>query len=77
MGMNDNVENLVLEQLRRLNHRFDKFELEVVDLKMRMSAVDEHLAGIMISVSGINNRLDRIDERVGRIERRLDLTDVK
>jgi archaellum component FlaC len=71
------VENLVLEQLRRLNKRFDVFELELVDLKLRMSAVDEHLAGMMMSISGINNRLDRIDERVGRIERRLDLTDAR
>ncbi|WP_231621586.1 hypothetical protein [Sphingomonas sp. 37zxx] len=73
----ENVENLVLEQLRRLNARFDKFELEVVDLKMRMTSADEHLGGIMMSVSGINNRLDRLDERVGRIERRLDLTDAR
>lgn len=75
--MTENVESLVLEQLRRLNQRFDRFELEGVDTKMRMTSIDEHLAGIMMSVSGINNRLDRLEERVGRIERRLDLTDAK
>ena len=75
--MSDNVEHILLEQFRRLNARFDKFELEIIDLKMRASSVDEHLGGIMMSVSGINNRLDRIDERVGRIERRLDLTDAR
>jgi len=75
--MTDNVESLVLEQLRPLNQRFDRFELEGVDTKMRMTSIDEHLAGIMMSVSGINNRLDRLEERVGRIERRLDLTDAK
>ncbi|WCT72301.1 hypothetical protein PQ455_11700 [Sphingomonas naphthae] len=73
--MSDNVENLVLEHLRRLNSRFDKFELEQMDIKMRLTAVDEHLSGIMMSVAGINNRLDRLEERTGRIERRLDLTD--
>ena len=75
--MTDNVESLVLENLRRLNSRFDKFELEMMDVKMRLTSVDEHLAGIMTSVYGINNRLDRLEERVGRIERRLDLTDAR
>jgi len=75
--MNEKVENLVLEQLRRLNQRFDVFELEGVDMKIRMSAVDEHLAGIMMSVAGINSRLDRMDERLGRVERRLELTDAR
>jgi archaellum component FlaC len=74
--VSDNLESLVLEQLRRLNQRFDRFELENLDVKMRLSSIDEHLAGMMMSISGINSRLDRLEERVGRIERRLDLTDV-
>ena len=75
--MSDKVESLMLEQFRRLNARLDRSDLEMLDLKMRASSVDEHLAGIMMSVSGINNRLDRLDERVGRIERRLDLTEAR
>ena len=75
--MTDNVESLILEQFRRLNDRLDKTDLKIMDLKMRASSVDEHLAGIIMSASGINNRLDRLDERTGRIERRLVLTDAK
>jgi hypothetical protein len=33
------------------------------------------MTGIFIAVSGINTRLDRLDDRMRRIERRLDLTD--
>ena len=75
--MNDNVENLILEQLRRMDKRLVDIVEDVQHLKTRVSAVDEHLAGVMISLSGINNRMDRFDERMSRIERRLDLTDAK
>jgi hypothetical protein len=73
----DNVESLILEQFRRLNARMDKKDLEDLETKMRLSSIDDHLAGLMMSSAGINSRLDRLEERVGRIERRLDLTDVR
>lgn len=73
--MADNVEHILLEQFRRLNQRLDKKDVEDLEKSMRLSSIDDHLAGLMMSVSGINNRLDRLEERVGRIERRLDLAE--
>jgi archaellum component FlaC len=75
--MADNAEilNFIGEQFRRLNTRLDKKDAEDLEKAMRLSAIDDHLAGIMMSISGINNRLDRVEERVGRIERRLELTE--
>ncbi|MFW2830241.1 hypothetical protein [Sphingomonas sp. ID0503] len=73
--MSGNVENLVLEQLRRMNARFDNLEGDLRELKTRVTALDEHMGGVMIAVSGMNARLDRFDERLARVERRLDLTD--
>jgi archaellum component FlaC len=73
--MSENVSNLILEQFRRLNERMDKKDVEDLEKAMRLSSIDEHLAGLMMSLAGINNRLDRLEERVGRIERRLDLAD--
>jgi len=75
--MADNVEHILLEQFRRLNERLDRKDVEDLEKSMRLSSIDDHLAGLMMSVSGINNRLDRMEERVGRIERRLDLTEPK
>ena len=75
--MTDNVESLILEQLRRISQRMDRKDIEDLETKMRLTSLDEHLGGVMMSVAGINNRLDRLDERVGRIERRLDLTESK
>ena len=75
--MSENVENLILERLRRIDERLSNIEGDIGDLKTRMSAVDEHIGGLFITVSGNNNRLDRVVDRLERIERRLDLTDVK
>jgi archaellum component FlaC len=75
--MADNIENILLEQFRRLNVRMDKKDAEDLEKAMRLSSIDDHMAGMMMSISGINSRLDRIEERLGRVERRLDLTEIR
>jgi hypothetical protein len=65
------------EQFRRLNARFDRFESDMGDIKLRMTACEEHLASIMMSMAGVNARMDKIDARFGQVERRLDLTDAR
>ena len=77
MAEDAEILNFIGEQFRRLNARFDKKDVEDLETKMRLSSIDDHLAGMMMSVAGINSRLDRIEERFGRVERRLDLTDVR
>ena len=64
-----------LELLRRLNAKMDTLGLEVGDLKMRMSSMEDHLSGVAVSNAGIMHRLDRMDGRLDRLERRLDLRD--
>jgi len=71
----DNVESLVLEQLRRINARLDNIEGDIHDLKTRVTALDEHMSGVFIALSGNNTRLDRMDDRLARVERRLELRD--
>ncbi|MBB3474679.1 hypothetical protein [Sphingomonas sp. BK345] len=77
MAAEADILNCIGEQFRRLNARFDKKDVEDVETKMRLSSIGEHLAGIMMSVAGLNSRLDRAEERLGRVERRLDLTDAR
>ncbi|MEC8675237.1 MAG: hypothetical protein VXY54_05360 [Pseudomonadota bacterium] len=64
--MTTEPENLILEMLRRLDGKVDRLAEDVADLKTRMTAVEEGLAGV-------NRRLDRLEARVERIERRRDL----
>ena len=71
----DNIENLTLLFMRRLDQRLDRMESDIGDIKLRVTATEEHLASIMMSVAGLNSRMDKIDNRLSRVERRLDLTD--
>ena len=67
--MVDEPDNVMLVYLRRLDTKMDRIIDDVGDLKVRMTAVEEGQAGI-------HRRLDRLEHRVERIERRLDLVDV-
>lgn len=75
--MTDEVGNLILERLRRMDERLGNIEDEFQHLKTRGSALDEHMVDMIINLSGINTRLDKFDERLTRIERRLDLTNAR
>lgn len=73
--MTSETEDMVLEQLRRIRASQDRTELDIADLKLRMSAVEQHLGQQLIQFAALNGRMDRFDERMSRIERRLDLAD--
>ena len=66
--MTDEPDNLVLQYLRRIDTKVDRLVEEVHDVKVRMTAIEEGLAGV-------NRRIDRLEARVERIERRLELVD--
>ena len=77
--MTEETENLVLEMLRRIRASQERTELDVADMKSRMSALEQHegqvltLQGQVVTLLGtLNQRMDRYDERLGRIERRLE-----
>ena len=73
--MTENVENLILERLRRLDESMTGLRGDMQDLKLRMTAVEEHLLSIQTSIVGLNGRMDRFDERLSRVERRLELAE--
>ena len=66
--MANEQDNIVLVYLRRFDEKLDRIADDVRDIKVRLTSVEEGLAGV-------NRRLDRIEMRVDRIERRLDLVD--
>jgi hypothetical protein len=75
--MTAETENLLLEIPKRIQTDIADMKGDIADLKTRATAVDEHMGGLFITISGNNNRLDRVVERLERIERRLDLTEAK
>jgi hypothetical protein len=71
--MNDETANVVLEHLRRVRASQDRMELDVGEMKSRMSVLEQTTGQILISIGTMNQRMDRFDERLSRIEKRLDL----
>lgn len=66
--MADEPDNIVLRYLLRIDEKIDRLADDVRDVKMRLTAVEENQAGV-------HRRLDRLELRVERIERRLDLVE--
>jgi hypothetical protein len=50
--MTTETENLVLELLRRIRASQDRVELDIADLKLRMSAVEQHLGQTPVQLAG-------------------------
>ena len=76
--MTENVTNeLIFSVLQTMQSDMAEMKFDIRDLKTRMTMVEEHMGSSIIAISGVNNRLDRISDRVERIEKRLDLSEAK
>lgn len=78
--MTENIENLILEHLRALRPGQDRLEKALELIRMRVSSLEEHVSGLRKDVALVHSdiavihiRLDHQEERLGRIERRLEL----
>ena len=60
----------IRERFNRLDERLDNISGDLQDIKVRMTSAEEGIAGV-------NRRLDRLDGRIQRIERRLDLVEAE
>ena len=67
--MVDGPDNIVLSILRKIDQRTERMADDLQDLKVRVTSVEEGLAGV-------NRRLDRVEMRIDHIERRLEIADV-
>jgi predicted phage tail protein len=79
--MNDKVENLVLEQLRHMRSKIDQVYDAVQTLNVEMHAFRHHLRGneldIDIDIDTHRDSIVKLQSRVDRIEKRLELVDEK
>jgi hypothetical protein len=73
--MTEETSNLVLEHLGHIRSRVDGLADDMRQVILRLGAQDRHLVGRQISEVGQNTEIDRIKQRLQRIERRLELTD--
>ncbi len=73
--MTDETANLVLEHLRSMRAVLDRVAQDVADLKLRFAGLEQHMAGYQISDVRQNSEIDRLNQRMDRIEKRLELAD--
>lgn len=66
--MTEEPHNLILDFLRRFDTRLNRIEEGIRDVKFRVGSIET-------SVAHVSSKMDRFDERLSRIERRLDLVD--
>lgn len=78
--MTDNVENIVLEHLRHIRGRVDQIADDMSDLKHRMSSLESAMVSVKHEVAYGDETdarqqvtLDKLVDRIQRIEKRLEL----
>ena len=74
--MTAETESLILEILKRMQADMAGIKQELSDLKMRVNILEGHIQGLLAAQHLTNDRLDRMDQRIARIETRLDLVEV-
>ena len=79
--MAENVENLLLEHLKRFQATLERMERKQDEMLARLSTLEGHVASIMqhqAHLAGADAAqqlaIDNINARLDRIERRLELT---
>jgi hypothetical protein len=73
--MADETNNLVIGHLRHIRARVDGLSTDMGQVIPWLGAIERHVAGLHISDVDQNADLDRIEARLDRSERRLELTD--
>ena len=68
--------NIVLEHLRALRRGVDDLQADMRDVKSRLTSLEASQAILHGDFAGQSARLDRLDDRLERIENRLSLRDV-
>lgn len=78
--MADQTDSLVLEHLRALRAGQERIEDEIREMKHRLTSVESGIAGIRRDGAGTQDdvyrqqaTMDKLKERLDRIERRLEL----
>ena len=70
------AESLVLEHLRYIRLVIDETREDVREIKNRVGSLEREVAQVHVKLAEQSGRIDRLVERVERIERRLNLAEV-
>jgi len=68
--------DLVYELLKLMNHDLSELRQDVSEVKRELNVIRGHMVGIQSDIHNIYGVLARHDERLERIERRLELREL-
>ena len=78
--MGENVDNLIIEHLEALRNEVKEFRQETREelegMKLRISSLERMTAGVHDDIVIMQSRIDRVDSKINRIEKRLELINV-
>ena len=70
-------ESIMLDILMRIQADSAEIKQDTRDPKVRVDLLEGHVSHLVAAQHHTNERLDRLNDRVERIERRLDLVDAR
>ncbi len=73
--MSSETDNLVLEQLRLIRKEIAELKDGQAATRLEISALGQQVAGLTTAVYAGHDRFAILEQRIERIERRLELTD--
>ena len=73
--MPEETVNLVLEHLRAIRAVQDVHSRNFSDIEMRLPVIEQHVAAYGLSDARQNTEIDRLKQKMDRIEKRLELVD--
>ena len=78
--MGNEVENLILEHLKRFQAGQDRIERDLKEIKTRLSSLEsgqgsliQHIGHLSSSIAAQQVSIDHLSERIDRVEHRLEL----
>jgi uncharacterized protein (DUF2164 family) len=75
--MSDKITNeLIFETLKRIQETLALHTQYHLETKERLGLVEYQVGGLTAQYASLSKRLDHVDERLTRIEKRLDLVEV-
>ncbi len=67
---------LMYELMKRMHHELSELRMDVSEIKTELNVIRGHMIGIQTDIHNIYGILGRHDERLDRIERRLELREL-
>jgi hypothetical protein len=72
-AMSDGPDNLILAYLRKMDDKLDRLVASVADLGRRVTSLETKVALLHGDFAAQSERIDRVEFRLERIERRLEI----